>query len=657
MSASTRRRLPQYILIGGLLLIVTALGLKGFRLYRIANSLQAHQANAEAMLANGPMNVDPDEAEALVLGLRSDIVDLRAEVGPFLGLASRLSFLPTVGGLLEYAPELMEMADAGTAGAAFGFRAIKPALIILQGSDSDGGSQLPALVGVLADGQADLIQAELALNRVAAARANIDSTENLPWRVQQLLEQFDEYLPLALDGLTAIHIVPELMGHNGRRTYLIMAQNEDELRPSGGFISGAGTLIVENGNILAMDFEDANVVDDFANKEYGPAPDPLLNIMGLYYLLFRDGNWYSDFPATAESSMALYTLGKDIPLDGVIAIDKRFVELLLSTTGPVLVPELEQTISAGNVVDIMRAAWGIQEGEEVSDWINSRKAFMGPLAVAIRTQIEQNPGSLDPLQFAQVMEEAITGKHLQLYFRDADTQAILEKLAWDAAIENTPGQDTIHWVEANLGYSKVNPAINRQLNYTIFLDEFGGGNARATAQLTHTIPENGNGCQHLKPYSGGRTYDELLDDCYWFYFQLFAPAGATLLQSSQHPVDGNLLASELDWPGQALSQVDPVSGLTVFANFTLILRQQVQEPFFLYALPQGISQQDAEGIWTYSLLVQKQAGITPLPVQLQIVLPDGMTPVEIPAGATIDGNLITLNKSLIRDELFVFSYQ
>ncbi|MCA9988546.1 MAG: DUF4012 domain-containing protein [Anaerolineales bacterium] len=656
MSASTKRRLPQYILLGGLLLIIVALLLKGWRIYRLVDSLQARQTEAEALLAAGPMNVEPAAAESLLLGLREDVVGLQAEVGPFLPLASRFGWLPKVGGLLAVSPQLMEMADAGTAGALFAFNALEPALAIVQNSGG-GPASLPALVGVVADGQADLIQAQLAVDRVTAARAEIDNLDELPWRVQQLFKQLDDNLPLAQDGLRAIQLLPELMGQNGRRTYLILAQNEDELRPSGGFISGAGLLTVEAGNIVSMAFQDANYVDDFDNKDYGPAPEPLLNFMGLYYLLFRDANWYADFPTTAQLAMDLYTYGQDVPLDGVIALDKRFVELLLTATGPVFVPELDATMRANNVVELMREAWGIQEGEDVSEWIVSRKEFIGPLALAIRAQLENSLGELDPVQFAQIMETAIAEKHLQLYFRDPATEAILTGLGWDSAIDRTPAGDLLFLVEANLGYSKVNPAIERQLNYTVFLDNNGGGNARTTIEFRHLSPENGNGCEHYKTYAGGLAYNELLDDCYWVYFQVYAPAGSLLQQSSVHPVAATDLITNLAWPGQATAVTDPVTGLSLFANFMLLHRAQTQTAFFLYALPAGVSQHLGDGVWRYSLLVQKQPGLANLPLQIQVVLPEGMAPLALPAGATQDGDLITLTTILTRDERFEFLYQ
>jgi hypothetical protein len=48
---------------------------------------------------------------------------------------------------------------------------------------------------------------------------------------------------------------PDLLGASGRRTYLILAQNNYELRPTGGFISGVGVLEVEDGRIVSFPFK------------------------------------------------------------------------------------------------------------------------------------------------------------------------------------------------------------------------------------------------------------------------------------------------------------------------------------------------------------------------------------------------------------------
>ena len=59
------------------------------------------------------------------------------------------------------------------------------------------------------------------------------------------MQKLDALLPLAQVGVDAALAAPEALGQNGPRTYLILAQNEDELRPTGGFISGAGRMTLD----------------------------------------------------------------------------------------------------------------------------------------------------------------------------------------------------------------------------------------------------------------------------------------------------------------------------------------------------------------------------------------------------------------------------
>ena len=85
-----------------------------------------------------------------------------------------------------------------------------------------------------------------------------------------------------------------------------MAQNEDELRATGGFLTGAGIVTVENGRIVDLSFLDSNYVDNYWVKPYDFPPQPLYDYMGLEMLLFRDANYWPDFPTSARKAMDLY---------------------------------------------------------------------------------------------------------------------------------------------------------------------------------------------------------------------------------------------------------------------------------------------------------------------------------------------------------------
>ena len=81
-------------------------------------------------------------------------------------------------------------------------------------------------------------------------------------------------------------VLPAIMGIDGPRHYLIVAQNEDEIRPTGGFITGGGVLTVDNGRIVNINFIDANYIDAWSEdrhsltKPYSAPPAPLASQRG-----------------------------------------------------------------------------------------------------------------------------------------------------------------------------------------------------------------------------------------------------------------------------------------------------------------------------------------------------------------------------------------
>ena len=222
------RRLFWLLILAGFLLIVAWLGLKGWRIYQAGQSLLAAQGEAEILLAGDPREADPEALDALLHRVRQDVVVLRDETAVFMPLTPYLGSVPELGPTLLVAPQLMAMADSGTETAVIAFRSLKPALVALQKPIAPGVSRISQLVNIIAEAEADLGQASVSLDRFVAARNEIGATDALPWRLQTALTQLDGVLPLGQAALEAAPLLPELLGVNEPRRYLILAQNEDE---------------------------------------------------------------------------------------------------------------------------------------------------------------------------------------------------------------------------------------------------------------------------------------------------------------------------------------------------------------------------------------------------------------------------------------------
>lgn len=401
------RRKPAILLfLGALLLMLAWLGVKAYRINTAVRSLQAQQSQVETLLAGDLTQMNAADVEVMVTEIRQDVLTLKRETAIFLPLAPYLGWLPKVGPLMPAASELMEMADAGTETAVHLVQGLKPALTLLQNKDVEGG-QMAALVHLLADAKPNLEQANHSLTRLVSARQALGDTSAFPWRVRMLLERADPLLPLAQDGLQVALVLPELMGINEPHTYLIIAQNEDEVRPTGGFITGAGLLQVADGRIVSLDFQDSNVIDSWDTKPYDFPPQPLYDFMGLELFLYRDTNFWPDYPTSAEAAIRLYSYGQDVPEpEGAIAIDQRFVQYLLAAIGPVTIAETNQIIHQDNVITYFQEAWSKSDEQVIREWYAQRKSFLGTLGDAIQTKIESGLGDIDPLTLIKTLHTA-----------------------------------------------------------------------------------------------------------------------------------------------------------------------------------------------------------------------------------------------------------
>lgn len=655
--AKTKLRWPRLLLWAGLLLLLTWMTVKAWRIGRAVQSLQARQAQAESLLAGGLTSAEPEAIENLVLGLRGDVVTLVAESRPFVSIAPHLDWLPNVGSTLAVAPALLEMADAGTLAAVYGLRALQPAWAAIQGGQGGLTAQLPAILTQLDQAQPDLAQAGIALERVVAARATITNVEQLPGRLQSLLQPLDELLPLGQQALRAAPTLPALLGQNGPRTYLIVAQNEDEIRPTGGFISGVGLLVVDRGQIVSLEFEDAYAVDKWRTRPYDWPPQPLYDFMGLELFTFRDSNFWPDFPTSAEKAIELYEYGQGVRADGVITIDQQFLVFLVGAIGPLPVPELETTLNGDTVIAALRQAWREPVEESGRSWVQSRKAFMGPVAAAIRGRLENDLASLDWVNLAKTMLYALDTKHVQIYLRDPAAASALTELSWDGRLPNQAGEDALMVVETNVGYNKANVVVGSSLNYDVTLTAEGGGRARLSAHYLNAATGDDGPCQQGTVYAPETTYETLIQGCYWNYLRVYAPAGSQLLAASSHPAPATAFLNGRAWGGQAQTVTDDPTGLAVFANFLLVPMGQMASVTFDYQLPGTIVQPNADQ-WDYRLTVYKQAGLRPQPLVITVQLPAGahfVTAAPVPAAA--DDQQVTFQTWLEKDTSFSLVYE
>ena len=563
---------------------------------------------------------DLDGLEEELGGARADLLALKAEVEPLLPLCPYLRWLPRFGGDIQAAPHLLEM-GLRTSGAGelvlegLALEGLEPLLSTLQeGHPPPAEGLLERGMEVLLAAQPQLLAAQAELNRASQARQEVDEGRLSPYTAR-LVARLDEYLPLAQFGVQGALLAPELLGASGARSYLVLAQNEDELRATGGFISGVGLLRVHEGRILDLSFQDSYAIRAKAEAE---PPGALEKTMWAQIWLLRDANWSPDFPTAAKVAAEIYGRDQGVSLDGVIAADQQAMRLLLEALGPVKVEGWEQSVTCENFISVIRAAWAPKE-ENQGQWWGQRKDFMGAIAGALARKLEIDPGSINPLKLARAIQQALEERHILLYVEEPRAAELLAEKGWDGAILPTAG-DYLMVVDSNVGFNKVNPKVAEEIDYRVQIQEDGALRADLTLSYRNGSTREVSQCVQEARYDD--TYEGMMDRCYWDYLRVYVPQGSQLLGGTRNPLPPGSLHHRMGGGdgGTGEPTLGPgEGGKDVLATFFVVPPGESREVRLSYESPGKVDRGGKDK--GYSLLIQKQPGTSALPVRVEVELP------------------------------------
>ena len=614
----------RWFLIVDLALLLIGGGAKAVRAWRWLHVLQNDVLELRALLQDGSATAlwaptvipwSPTEsqwapAELLTL-IHNDLRGFQAEFAIFIDIAPHLGWLPRYGADLAAAPALLTMAlDLSESGAQLA-QALEPLLLA---RDEAQLNTLEAALILLREAQPQLDATSRALERVQSTRDALE-TRALSPRLARLVAELDHYLPLLQRGVQGALLLPKLLGDTEMHTYLLLVQNEDELRPTGGFLTGVARVAVREGRIEHLYFENSAEVTDFKHP-YPAPPAPLLEIMGLELWVFHDSNWSADFPTSARQAVDFYQQRYETPIDGVLAVDQEAFRRIVQVLQPLSIPSYPKLITADNILAALRQSRDMPlEADPLAAWERRHKVFLEDLLTASIDKVQNRPETVDFIRLGMAVFDAFEERHMFAYaLHDDNLSALLHESRWDGALYAGQG-DYLMVVDANLGYSKVNPYIAPGFTYAVDLRDPQQPQAALTLQYQHNGPRTSEACYHYhKPPM--LTYEMLMQQCYWDYVRVYVPEGTRPLRATPNPIPGELLVTGIARSGEA-EILTPEAGKSVFATFFVLPPGQRAETRMIYLLPPDVVQQ-TEDTLHYRLYIQKQGGKLTVPVQISL---------------------------------------
>ena len=281
----------------------------------------------------------------------------------------------------------------------------------------------------------------------------------LPEKLRQAKEAVREFASLA----NAMSI---FLGKDGLRDYLLVFQNNSELRPSGGFIGSLAEIRMNKGEVESLYVPKGGSYDLkglLTKRVQSPRPLQLINPLWQ----FQDANWFADFPKTAEKLRWFWSKSGQPTLDGVVAVNATFMQRLLKITGPIEMPEYGKTIDADNFMLETQKAVEL----EYDKTENTPKKFIGDLFAELMDRIK-NLSKNQWITLAAETSDALDTKEIQIAMFDPKDEELIKRFNWGGEFKKTVG-DTLTIVGANIAGQKTDMVVKEEVLHTVTVQDDG----------------------------------------------------------------------------------------------------------------------------------------------------------------------------------------
>jgi hypothetical protein len=383
------------------------------------------------------------------------------------------------------------------------------------------------------------------------------------------------------DARPLIEVLPNILGYPEGKKYLVLFQNDGELRPTGGFMSAFAILQVDKGKITAVKSDDIYGLDKKLAKK-PKAPEVLKKYLNEDVWFLRNMNLSPDYKVSMATFEQYYkTLDGEYEVDGIIAIDTTVLERTLEIIGPIEIPGYgtftTEEDKRCNLPQIVCELEHIVDKPLATLVTNRKRDILGPMMKTILDKAtsgnKEQLAKLISLGF-QLLDE----KHVLTYFKDEKAQAGAEGFNIAGRINNIEG-DYLHVNDANLGGAKSNFYIDQEVEQEIEIKDDGTVTKKVTIAYTHTEPMDNCNLEAGELCLSGIQRN---------YFRVYVPKGSKLVEG---------LGSETEiTAGEDLDK-------TYFEGFFNLRPQSKGKIMLTYTLPFKV-QKGGE----YKILIQKQPG-------------------------------------------------
>ncbi|MFH1551275.1 MAG: DUF4012 domain-containing protein [bacterium] len=429
-------------------------------------------------------------------------------------------------------------------------------------------------------------------------------TESLPDDIQEGVLSLKEKLPLVEQMLNQAKeysdALLEILGHYNPRQYLLIFQNNSEIRATGGFIGTYGLLTLDRGEIDDLFIDGVFNADGQLHEKIIP-PRPIQKISTAWSM--HDSNWFADFPSSAKTISWFYEKTGGPTVDGVISLTPTLIERLLELTGPISMPEYEVVLGKENFVELIQYKVEVDYDKQ----LNQPKKILADFAPMFIEKLSQLSAQ-EKQKAVEIILDCFKEKHILVYFNNPSLEKIASNEGWSGELLSTD-KDYLSVVSSNISGYKTDKVVKETINHQSEIQEDG------SIIDTLTI---------ARQHQGGEEEYDWWNRVNSNYLRVYLPLGSELI--SAHGQSLEIYQSPIDYEEQGFKKdllvdsieskmiIDQKTGTriseennkTVFGNWVYVSPGETVVVTYKYKLPFKINLTKLTD--SYSLLVQKQSG-------------------------------------------------
>lgn len=412
----------------------------------------------------------------------------------------------------------------------------------------------------------------------------------------------------------------EILGKNKEKKYLLLFQNNMELRPGGGFIGSFGIVTFSDYTLKDIKIEDVYEADGQLKSHIEPPP-PIRLYLNQPHWFLRDSNFSADF--SENFKQAEYFLEKELGLknfDGGMAITTTAIKNILEAFGEIYLPDYKEKINKDNFY--LKTQFYVEK--DFFPGSIQKKTFLAALVRRLLLELEH----ISFNSLLKNIEKSLLEKQIVLYFKNPKIDNLINSLGWGGRIikpvcvseKANCVIDYLFPIDANLGVNKANFFISRLINTKI--------NFYPNGEIETTLIIKFKNESLPSIFPGGD---------YKNYFQLYLPSLSEIIFVKK---DEKMIN---DW------EVKLEDEFKILSFFFFIPSSSSSEIKIGYRLKKSLN----KGRNVYQLIVQKQIGSLNNDFILEIFFPKNIYILNQNFSALAKNQSLVYNTNLLTDKIFL----